>query len=120
MSNGTLHTLNRHWGSGNFITVRRGQKYADAVGQTFELCECWGDDHAIVGSARVNRAEIMELDDIPAVVIETHYNEGCRLYSGLLAALRTAYGADAVDDWTEVTVLHLSTNQPSNQEGESE
>jgi hypothetical protein len=118
MSDETLHTLNRHWATGEFITVRRGTKYEDKEGTIFNLCECWGDDHGVVGQAVATGTKVYELGEIPARILETHYNAHCRIYSGLMKALQTAYGEDAVDDWTEVTVLSLSTLAPPNEGSE--
>ena len=108
MSDGTLHTLNRAWGKDRvFITVRRGDKYLGTEGQTFDLCECWGDDHAIVGNAIVVRTGLMEMGEIPASLLDTHYNSKCRQYRYLMEAMRNAYGVDAMDDSTIVTICTL-------------
>ena len=106
----TLHTLDRSWGNKKaFITVRKGDKYLHTVGEEYDLCECHTEEgsHFITGSAVVyNTLLVNELRDLSAVVLDMHYNEACKSYSGLIEALKKAYG-DEVSDSMKVTVVFL-------------
>lgn len=108
----TIHTLDREWGTGEFISVRRGDKYLGTEGVTYDLCECDTStepySHSIVGSAVVTQAflsTVKALSRWPETHAK-HYNEACRTYDGLMTAMVKAYGDEFTDEAT-VTILRL-------------
>lgn len=76
------------------VTVRRGRKWADLrAGQRIELTAGVDDaDRRHVGHAEVLETHLCRFEDIPARLIEYEHEESSRLYSGLLASMRRAYG----------------------------
>lgn len=110
----TLHTLDRSWGDlPDFITVRYGDKYAGSEGTLYDLCECdTGTEpysHQVVGNAVVYETLITDMGGITAHTLSQHYNEGCRSYDGLMAAMTKAYGEEKMGEglFAPVTVLFL-------------
>lgn len=82
------------------VTVRRGSKWHDIVdeygiGTTCELVQTTTEDreHGItVGHGSLLSAQVMKFKDIPASFIQYEHEESSRLYDGLLASMRRAYG----------------------------
>jgi hypothetical protein len=78
------------------ITVRRGGKWADVKpGEELELCVGVGpNDQVPVGRCIVKEAVLCQFINIPARLIELEHEQSSRVYTGLLASMRKAYGAD--------------------------
>ena len=108
-----MHTLDRKWGDagGSFITVRLGEKWVNHVGESVNLCECdtstepYG--HTVVGTAEISWAHCYTLSAIPDHVLAKHYNEECRNWHGMIAALAKAYGVEVIRGATVAAVLGL-------------
>lgn len=83
-------------------TVRKGNKWADAMGLTLELCVCTpyleaGDettDHEIQGHGIVTDIWSGLFKDVPARYLEHEHEVRSRQYSGLLDSMRKAYGPE--------------------------
>jgi hypothetical protein len=79
------------------VTVRRGLKWADAkIDEQLDLCVCpQGPDgpHEVVGRGTVVGVWGGAFHQIPGRMIENEHEESSRMYSGLLASMRRAYGA---------------------------
>jgi hypothetical protein len=93
-------------------TIRKGTKWYDRVQvmDVIDLQETIYRDHGarlgstIVGEAVITGKLYLHFEDVPAKYIENEHEESSRVYSGLLASMRRAYG----DDFSEkslVTVL---------------
>lgn len=93
-------------------TVRKGNKWADAMGLTLELCVCTpyleaGDetvDHEIQGHGIVTDIWSGLFKDVPARYLEFEHEIRSRQYSGLLESMRKAYGPD-FDGGEQVVIL---------------
>jgi hypothetical protein len=115
----SLHTIDVEPGEIG-VTVRLGDKWYDAHGEIV-LCVCSArcldsftcdkpadyiecDNCSRVGRAQVVETVFCRFGDVPARLIEHEHEERSRLYSGLLASMRKAYG-DEFGEEDEVTVL---------------
>lgn len=100
-----LHSLDCEVGAIG-VTVRRGPKWADSMGEMIELCVCSNDNvqHVVSGTARVKEIWRGPLEEVPAKLIENEHEIRSQQYSGLLASMRKAYGAGLSED-DEVTVV---------------
>lgn len=116
-----LHTIDINPGQTG-VTVRNGDKWADALNDKIELCECAMVyyKHASLGPSTVSQPPEMqhkivghgvvieiwngEFKNIPARYIEHEHEERSRMYSGLLESMRKAYG-ETFSEANHVTVL---------------
>lgn len=89
---------------GTYVTVRRGWKWADETtnGEEIELIRQDPNDRTQekkVGSATITIRKVLEtFHSISARDIEFEHEADSRLYSGLLASMRNAYGNDFMQD----------------------
>ncbi len=99
-------------------TVRKGNKWADAMGLTLELCVCtqrFGCDaahnpfweHYVEGHGVVTDIWSGIFKDVPARYLEREHEIRSRQYSGLLASMRKAYGTDFSEDESVTIVTYL-------------
>lgn len=85
-------------------TVRKGNKWADAMGLAIELCVCTRsfdsniqhdvDIHEIQGHGIVTDIWSGLFKDVPARYLEQEHEIRSRQYSGLLDSMRKAYGPE--------------------------
>jgi hypothetical protein len=93
-----LHSLDVEPGNPG-STVRNGLKWADALGQSIELCVCDKEgNHEVKGHAMVMGIWQGMFFEIPARLIEREHEVRSRTYSGLLASMRNAYGENFRED----------------------
>ena len=92
-------------------TVRKGNKWADAMGLTLELCVCepYIDipqemTHTVEGHGVVMDIWSGLFKDVPARYLEHEHEIRSRQYSGLLDSMRKAYGPD-FDENEQVVIL---------------
>jgi hypothetical protein len=87
------------------VTVRKGPKWADSIGQEILLCVCDGEgNHDIQGKGIVLDAWMGQFKNVPARWLEKEHEKMSRVYSGLLTSMRRAYGPEFNEE-EEVTAL---------------
>lgn len=104
-----LHSLDCEVGQQG-STVRKGNKWADAMGLTIELCVCLPTDsgdgiaHEVQGHGVVTDIWTGLFKDVPARYLEFEHEIRSRQYSGLLESMRKAYGPE-FDGGEQVVIL---------------
>jgi hypothetical protein len=92
----TLHFISGTFHSGLNITVRRGLEWFRKglmPGQTITLCVCPpGQDHTVVGQARVAFVMAAQIETIPHELMIYEHEPSCRTKEGLLAAMSRVFG----------------------------
>lgn len=113
-----LHSLDCNVGEPG-STVRKGNKWADAMGLTLELCVCEpyvvpdGIDvpeemtHTVEGHGLVTDIWSGFFKDVPARYLEHEHEIRSRQYSGLLDSMRKAYGPDFGENEQVVILTYL-------------
>lgn len=92
-------------------TVRNGFKWADlGWGEQIELCVCTRDlarateTHDVKGRGSVASLWFGRFVDIPARYLQYEHEERSRVYDGLLASMRKAYGLEFGEE-SPVTIV---------------
>jgi hypothetical protein len=98
----TLHFISGTFHSGLNITVRRGLEWFRKgliPGQTITLCVCPpGQDHTVVGQARVAFVMAALIETIPDELMKYEHEPSCRTKEGLLAAMSRVLGEVWADE----------------------
>jgi hypothetical protein len=98
----TLHFISGTFHSGLNITVRRGLEWFRKglmPGQTIILCVCPpGQDHTVVGQARVAFVMAAQIETIPDELMIYEHEPSCRTKEGLLAAMSRVFGEVRADE----------------------
>ena len=98
----TLHFISGTFHSGLNITVRRGLEWFRKgliPGQTITLCVSPpGQDHTVVGQARVAFVMAAQIETIPDELMIYEHEPSCRTKEGLLAAMSRVFGEVRADE----------------------
>jgi len=84
------------------VTVRRGYKWADAMGEVVDVVNT--DDTGKPIMAQILGVFITKLNTIPESILQHEHDPTCRTLHGIAKEMRNVYGDDVKDD-EPVTVL---------------
>ena len=84
------------------VTVRKGYKWADAMGEIVDVMNTDGTGEPIM--AQVLGVLMTKLNTIPESILQHEHDPSCRTLSGITKEMRNVYGDDVKDD-EPVTVL---------------
>jgi hypothetical protein len=90
-------------------TVRKGQTWAELaeIGEVVDICICShnGDEHEVIGTAKILDRWCGCYRDIPARYVEMEQVEEDRNYTSLLSSLHRAYSKQGFEETDMITVL---------------
>lgn len=86
------------------VTVRRGYKWADAMGEVVDVVNTDGTGKPIM--AQILGVLTTKLNTIPESILQHEHDPTCRTLHGIAKEMRNVYGDDVKDD-EPVTVLFL-------------
>lgn len=84
------------------VTVRRGYKWADAMGEVVDVMNTDGTGEPIM--AQILGVLTTKLNTIPESILQHEHDPKCRTLYGIAKEMRNVYGDDVKDD-EAVTVL---------------
>jgi hypothetical protein len=84
------------------VTVRRGYKWADAMGEVVDVVDTDGEREPVM--AQILGVLTTKLNTIPESILQHEHDPNCRTLYGIAKEMRNVYGDDVKDD-EPVTVL---------------